>query len=76
MPPNWATPSWFRSVTYDATLSVYRATLGREHGKSSPQVRLIQMVLGPAIAPYGTACPSLLYSFARRPDNLARYPNR
>ena len=32
------------------------------------------MVLEPAVAPYGTACPSLLYSFARRPDNLARYP--
>ena len=37
---------------------------------------LIQMVLGPTIAPYGTAKPSFLYSFALRPDNLARYPNR
>jgi hypothetical protein len=34
------------------------------------------MVLEPSIAPYGTAKPSFLYSFALRPDNLARYPNR
>src|ERR1700722_3841078 len=33
------------------------------------------MVLEPTIAPYTTANPSFLYSFALTPDNLARNPN-
>jgi len=55
------------SISWAARRLPVRATYS---GKSSG----VQMVLEPTIARYGTVRPSFLYSFARTPDNLARWP--